>query len=124
MNSEPVRERPGLAYAIAILGSFLIVTALVWAMHRYTQPAPLGADRAQVRARALAELRAYEKEALENVAWIDQAKGLVRLRIEDAMRLVERAWQDPASARSNLITRVEKANELPPKAPEKPSPFE
>ena len=124
MNGEPVRERTGLAYVIAILGSFLIVALLVWAMHRYTQPLPLGADRAQVRARALAELRASEKDALENVAWIDQGKGLVRLRIEDAMKLVERAWQNPPAARSNLIARVEKANEAPPKAPEKPSPFE
>ena len=124
MNGEPVRERAGLAYFIAVLGAFLIVAALVWAMRRYTQPAPLGAERAQVRARALAEIRASEKEALENVGWIDQNKGLVRLRIEDAMKLVERAWQNPPAARSNLIARVEKANEAPPKAPEKPSPFE
>ena len=124
MNGEPVRERAGLAYFIAVLGAFLIVAALVWAMRRYTQPAPLGAERAQVRARALAEIRASEKEALENVGWIDQNKGLVRLRIEDAMKLVERAWQNPPAARSNLIARVEKANEAPPKVPEKPSPFE
>ena len=24
--------------------------------------------------------------------WIDQAKGLVRLRVEDAMKIVEREW--------------------------------
>src|SRR5438445_6460318 len=83
------------AYAVAILGSFLIVAALVWAMRHYTQPAPLGAERAAVRAQALAELRAAEADALHNVGWIDQSKGLVRLRIEDAMALVERAWQNP-----------------------------
>ena len=122
MNSEPVRERARLAYAAAILGSFLIVAALVWAMHRYTQPPPLGQEGAAKRARALAEMRAAETEALSNVGWIDQSNGIVRLRIEDAMKLVERAWRNPPAARSNLLERVAKANPPPP-APA-PSPFE
>jgi hypothetical protein len=124
MNFEPARERTGLVYLIAVLGSFLIVAALAWAIHRYTQPPPLGEDRAAVRAKALAELRAAEKEALENVGWIDQSKGLVRLPIEDAIALVLREWQNPPAARSNLIARVEKATAPPPKVPEKPSIFE
>ncbi len=124
MNSQPTRERTVLAYVIGILGSFLIVAALVWAMQRYTQPAPLGEDRAATRAKALAELRGAEAETLSTVAWIDQGKGLVRLRVQDAMELVKREWQNPSAARSNLIARVEKATAAPPKAPEKPSPFE
>ena len=124
MNSEPTRERVALAYIVAILGAFLIVAVLVWAMQRYTQPAPLNADRAATRAKALVELRAAEDEALTTTAWIDQGKGQVRLRVQDAMELVRREWQNPAAARSNLIARVEKANAAPPKAPEKPSPFE
>ena len=122
MNSEPVRERTGLAYALAILGSFLIVAALVWAMHKYTEPAPLGANRAAERARALEEMRAAESDALNNVAWVDQPKGIVRLRIEDSMKLVERSWQNPPAARSNLLERVAKAYPPPPKPA--PSPFE
>ncbi len=122
MNSEPFRERTGLAYALAILGSFLIVAALVWAMHKYTEPAPLGANRAAERARALGEMRAAEADALNNVGWIDQGKGIVRLRIEDAMKLVERSWQNAPAARSNLLERVAKAYPPPPKPA--PSPFE
>jgi hypothetical protein len=104
-----------------ILGSFLIVGALAWAIYRYAQPAPLGEDRAAVRAKALAELRAAETEALEHPAWIDESKGLVRLRIDDAMNIVLREWQNPPAARSNLIARVEKATFVPPP---KPSAFE
>ena|SRR5690242_2399885 len=122
MNLEPVRERTGLAYTVAILGSLLIVVGLVWAMRRYAQPSPLGAERAATRARALAELRAGESDTLNNVAWIDQSNGIVRLRIQDAMKLVEKEWANPAAARSNLISRVEKANPPPPKPA--PSPFE
>ena len=124
MSSQPARERTGLAYLAGILGSFLIVAALVWAMQRYTQPPPLGEDRVAVRKKALTDLRAAEATELENYGWIDQAKGVVRLPIAEAMKLALRDWQDPAAARSNLIARVEKATAVPPAAPAKPSAFE
>jgi hypothetical protein len=125
VNGSPAPERTAAAYLVGILGSFLVIGALAYAIHRYTQPAPLGEDRAAVRAKALMELRAAEAEALNNTGWVDATKGLVRLRIEDAMKIVEREWaRNPVAARSNLIERVEKATALPPKAPEKPSPFE
>jgi len=124
MNPEPANSRSGLMFGVAIVGAFLIVALLVLAMKHYTTPPPLGAERAQARAQALRELHAAENEALHTFGWVDPAKGIVRLRIEDALKMVEREWRNPAAARSNLIARVEKANAAPPKAPEKPSPFE
>jgi uncharacterized protein YdaU (DUF1376 family) len=112
-------------YGTATLGTFLIVGLLVWAMQHYTRPAPLNANRAAERAQALAELRAAEAESLHTTAWLDQGKGIVRLRIEDAMKLALDEWgRDPAAARSDLIARVEKATAVPPPAPAKPSQFE
>src|SRR6476661_3331001 len=113
-------QRVGVAYLAGIVGALLIVGALSWAMYNYMQPEPLGKNRAEERAKALAELRAAENDALHNVGWVDQTKGLVRLRIEDAMQIVERDWQNPAAARSNLIARVEKANPPPPPPPASP----
>ena len=124
MNPQPAPERTGLAYLAGILGSLLIVAALVWAMQRYTQPPSLGEDRAAVRKKALADLRAAEASELESYGWVDQTKGVVRLPIAEAMKLALRDWQDPAAARSNLIARVEKATAVPPPAPAKPSQFE
>jgi hypothetical protein len=124
MNPQPARERTSLAYLAGILGSLLIVAALVWAMQRYTQPPPLGEDRIAVRKKALADLRAAEANELESYGWVDQTKGVVRLPINEAMKLALREWQNPAAARSNLIARVEKATAVPPAAPAKPSPFE
>ena len=112
------------ATVFAVIGACLIFAALVWATKKYTQPAPLGADRAAERAKALADLHAADAEALNHVGWVDPAKGIVRLPIAVAMTLAEREWQNPAQARSNLIARVEKATALPPKTPEKPSAFE
>src|SRR5215471_19759234 len=104
MNSDSRPERTGLAYVLTVLGAFLIVAGLVWAMRHYTQPPPLGEDRAAVRAKTLAELRAAETEALTTVGWMDVSKGIVRLPVEDAMKWVEQQWaQNPAAARSNLI---------------------
>jgi hypothetical protein len=125
LNSQTPPDRSTWAYVLAALGSFLIVAALVLAMQRYTQPPPLGEDRAAARAKALGELRAAEADALEHAGWVDQTKGIVRLPIEDAVKMVERDWgQNPSAARSNLIARVEKATAPPPKVPEKPSQFE
>ena len=124
MNSQPASERTGLAWFIGVLGSLLIVAALVWAMQHYTQPPPLGEDRVALRKKALAELRAAEASELSSYAWLDQGKGVVRLPIIEAMKLTLREWQNPAAARSNLIARVEKATAVPPPAPAKPSPFE
>ncbi len=124
MKTETVRERRVFPYVLAVLGAFVIVAALVWVMQRYSQPAPLGEDRIAVRTKALAELRAAETEAINTPGWIDQAKGVVRLPVTNAMALFLQEWQNPAAARSNLISRVEKATAAPPKAPQKPSEFE
>jgi hypothetical protein len=124
MSAQPARERTGFAYLIGILGSFLIVAALVWAMQHYSQPPPLGEDRVAVRKKALADLRAAEFNELESYGWVDQTKGVVRLPVAEAMKLALRDWQNPAAARSNLIARVEKATAVPPAAPAKPSAFE
>jgi len=108
----------------AVIVACLIFAGLVWKMREYTAPPPLAAVRAAERASALKELRAAEAIALNNVGWVDQAKGVVRLPIADAVVLAEKQWQNPAQARADLIARVEKATALPPKAPEKPSQFE
>jgi hypothetical protein len=127
MNSETnncSECKSRVAYFFAILGAFLIVAALVFAMRQYVKSEPINANRAAERAAALKELRAAESDSLNNIAWIDPVKGLVRLRVEDAMKLAEREWQHPAAARSNLIERVEKATYVPPPPPPKPSAFE
>lgn len=127
MNETPAnhRSRSSWPTVVAVLAACLIFAALVWQMKKYTQPAPaVDQARKAERAKARAELTAAETEALNNAGWIDQTKGLVRLPIAEALKIAEREWQNPAQARSNLIARVEKANYVPPKAPEKPSAFE
>jgi hypothetical protein len=112
------------AYAIGILGTFLIVAMLVLAMRHYTQPAQVGANRVEERYKFLKDQRAADAKALNEYDWADKDKGIVRLPVQRAMELTLQEWQNPAAARSNLISRVEKATAAPPKAPEKPSIYE
>ena len=99
------------AYVVAVVGAFLIVAGLVWAMRHYTRPEPLGADRAAARRKALVELHASNEEVLHNpnYVWQDAGKGMVRLPIDRAKELALKLWQNPTAARSNLNARVEKA---------------
>ena len=123
MNDSCCAKTKFAAYAVAILGCFLIMAALVKIMQNKTSSA-IGADRAEERRKNLITARTEADSALKSYAWQDQAKGLVHLPIERAMELTLQEWQNPKAARSNLIVRVEKATALPPKAPEKPSEFE
>jgi hypothetical protein len=130
VNSENTYSRPsaGIGFAaafVAALGALLIIGALAWYVRNRTQPAPLNQARIQERLKFLHEVNTAGAEALNNFAWQDQTKGLVRLPITNAMQLVVQEWKNPAVGRSNLLARLEKANPPPPpKAPEKPSAFE
>ena len=124
MQTDPPAETNLATYFVGVLGSFLIVVALVWVMYHYTRPAPVGQARVEERKKNLAELQAANAEILNNYGWQDQAKGIVRLPITNAMELILKEYQNPAVARSNLIAIAEKAAAAPPKPPEKPNPFE
>lgn len=122
-NSNPNDNKPVFLFALAVVGTFLIVALLALALAR-SEPPALDAARKAERAKALAELRQAEAQALANPAWINKDKGVVRLPVEIAMRQALSAWQNPQAARAELKARVEKATATPPPAPAKPSEFE
>ena len=106
---------------LAALAAMLIFATLVKVTIEYTQPPPLGAERAAERAKGLAEINTANAEALDTVGWVSPEKGIVRLPIAEAMKIAGRSGSDPAKARADLLSRLEKANA---KLPEKPSPYE
>jgi len=123
MNPEPANHNPNNATAAALgfILACLVVAMLMLAMKHTMHPPAIDADAAAVRVKALNELRAAESKVLDQPAWLDQSRGLVRLPVSLALQITEREWQNPAAARSNLIARVEKAAAP---APAKPNPFE
>ena len=106
------------------LGAFLVIAAMVGVVRHFTQPTPIGVEKTALREKNLRDVRGAGTEVLNNYAWQDATKGVVRLPISEAMKLMEKEYKNPAAARASLLARSEKANAVPPKAPEKPSQFE
>ncbi len=105
-------------YVIAGLGTFLLMAFLVRQMVAVTQPAPVAAQRAAERAANNAAIRGEGADALKTWGVVKEpstakAQGIVRLPIDEAMKLTVQGYQQPAAFRSNLLTRVEKANAIP-----------
>ena len=122
-----MNRRNLFALIVAVAGTFLIIAALVYIMRLYTAPPPMDQARIQERKKFLAEIQAGNVDALDNYGWVDQGKGLVRLKITNAMDLTIREYQNPRAARSNLAARADKAfapPPPPPKVPEKANPYE
>jgi len=124
MNTQTTNPRPvwhvGLGFLIA---SFLFAGLVLWVKYAVSVPA-IDADRAALRAKDLAEIRATATQDLNHPGWIDRSRGIVRLPIAVAMKIAAKEWQNPAEARSNLIAREKKATAPLPKPAAAPNPFE
>jgi hypothetical protein len=104
-----------LATFLAGLGAFLVVALLVFAMKYYTRPIPLNAGRAEERRKALAEVREASAKTLNTAEVVDPGKGFIRVRIDTAMEVTVKEYQNPASFRTNLVARADKLAQPPPK---------
>jgi len=122
MIAENTNRASGAAISF-IVGSLIFIVLVVIVKLSVKVPA-IDADRAAERYKDLAEIRAAETAALNNAGWVDQQRGIVRLPIEEAIRLAAQEWKNPAQARADLIARQEKASAPAPVAPAKPNPFE
>jgi hypothetical protein len=125
MNAESCHPKTRVgALIVAVIGTFLVMAALVWLMQSYNQAPTSEEARAEERMKILTDFQAANKPLLENYEWQDQAKGFVRVPIERAEDLLLQEWQDPAAARSNLMARAAKEFAPPPKAPEPKNVYE
>jgi hypothetical protein len=122
MNLEQTNRGTAAALGfLTVAGVFAVLAVLL--VFSLKAP-PIDAERAAQRRAALAEIRAAEAKALTGAVVIDAQKGIVRLPIDRAMELTAQAWKNPAAARADLISRVEKATAAPPPAAAQTSAFE
>jgi hypothetical protein len=81
-TSSPLR----ISWFLGIIGFFLIFVVIAFYSSRMARDtSDYDQQRAAVRYDTLAKLRAADHEALTTAAWIDQAKGVVRIPIDEAM---------------------------------------
>ncbi len=97
-------------YIVAILATFLLVAFLVKQMIKATQPPPVSAERAAARTKDNNEIRSTQIQALNNWGYVDPAKGVVRLPIEEAIKLTVQGYKDAGAFHKDLAARAEKAN--------------
>jgi len=97
-------------YVLAALATFLLMAFLVKEMVKVTQPAPLGSERAAVRTKDNAEIRACRRRRLKSWGLCRPTTWHRASPIEDAMKLTVQGYQNPAAFRSDILARVEKAN--------------
>jgi hypothetical protein len=78
-----------LTTVAAAIGGFAIFALIVFIAYLPKTPAPLpdGVRTPEQRKAALNELRAKEKAAATTYGWVDQANGVVRIPIEEAVKL-------------------------------------
>src|SRR6266480_1859600 len=93
-----------LIYTVAILGTFLIMGWMSRLMLLRTGEGPVDTKKSEARWKVIGDFKAANQDALENYGWQDQAKGLVRLKIDRAMELTVQQWKNPQEARASLIS--------------------
>ncbi len=73
----------------AAIGGFAIFAIIVLIAYLPKQAAPLpdGVRTPEQRKAALAEMRAKEKAAATTYSWIDQPAGVVRIPLDEAVKL-------------------------------------
>jgi hypothetical protein len=103
-----------LANVAGVLGVLTIMAGLIWAMYYYTQPPVVDQARWAERKRNFNELSAQNRDLLDNYAYVDKAKGTVRLSLERALELTAKEWQNPAAARAAMLAYLDKYVPTPP----------
>jgi hypothetical protein len=124
MNSDTTSINHASSAATGFVIASLVFIALAVAVKLSVNVPPIDADRNAAISKSLFEIHTNEVALLNTAGWIDQSRGIVRLPIETAMQETVRAWQNPAQARADLISRQQKASAPAPVAPAKPNPFE
>ena len=108
-------NRPGgfklTVYGMVIAACFVMMFYIVRGMYIENNPGRVNSARAAERIKARNELREKTSTALLQGGAIDTNKGLVRIPIARAMQMTVEAYQNPETARSNLIARAQKAAE-------------
>jgi hypothetical protein len=115
-SSAKIRKAPALwqFFALALALLLLFWGATTWlARWQGGDAAPEEAERAEFRAKTLAELRADNAKKLESYAWVDRTKGSVQIPIAEAMKIVLVEINVPPRAAYPVATPVPAASIAP-----------
>jgi len=101
------RYRIKLAIGAACFVFVAIVAALVFVRTNVLYEKPLNYERSEERLKARAEVEQTSAAILDSYSWQDKNRGVVRLPVARAMEIASTIYQNPHTARSNIIQRLE-----------------
>ena len=119
-------ERIALRHAALVSSSPALLFVALVAIVKFSVTVPaVDADRATVRSKDLAEIRAAEATALATPGWVDKDRAAsCACQLTRRCKFTNRPRQNPAAARADLTARAEKAAAPAPKKAAAPNPFE
>lgn len=100
---------------VVCVATFLLMGFLVNRMVKLTRPEPVGVARATERSVEGAKIRNEGAEKSKSWGLVDAPRGIVRLPVEDAVKLTLEGYKDAAKFKADLAARLEKASVAPPK---------
>jgi len=88
-TQTPAASNGTLLTLLAAIGGFAIFALIVFIAYLPKKPAPLadGVRTPEQRKAALSELRAKEKAAATTYGWVDQPTGIIRIPIDEAVKI-------------------------------------
>ena len=119
---DPVTVNRASGAAVGFIIACVIFFALAVIVKLSVHVPAVDADRSAFISNAFFEIRTNEAASLSAAGWIDRPRGIVRLPIDDAMKLV--GGQTAASIRADLVARQAKADAPAPKQAPQANPFE
>ncbi|MDB6056956.1 MAG: hypothetical protein JWO95_800 [Verrucomicrobiales bacterium] len=122
-DNRPIDFRT-VVFVIFITAAFLAMPWWIYRERHKTHAQAIGYERADERARALAEVQSNSVVTLTKYDRRNKDEGIVRIPIDRAKELTAQEWQNPATARKEMLARAAKAFAPPPKQAPKPSQYE
>jgi hypothetical protein len=101
-------------YGTVIAACFFIMFYMVRSAYRESNPQAINHARALERVKFRQEVAGKARTNLTTVGWVDVAKGIVRLPIDQAMKMTVEAYKNPEAAHSNLFARSKQSEKPAP----------
>ena len=79
---------------LGAIGTILLVGVLVWLFYFYSSKGPVTEDIVAQRKATLAEVQAKQQQLISEYVWVDKENDVVRIPIEQAMKLTIKDLQN------------------------------
>lgn len=107
--------------ALFVIVLISLVAGIAIVLYFANRPDPLNSEIINERKAKLAEVNSKQDELINNYAWIDQAKGIVRIPIQQSMKLTVEELHNPKAFMQKMASESaqESAQKKTPKSTDK-----